>query len=57
MMTMVVFAGFLVGSIIGYALGSWYRSKRECRACMRKFVEYGFHVDGKKYKIQEEEGF
>ena len=62
---MMLFAiiGGVVGAFVGLMLvrtlsfgQSWYRTKRECRECLRTRVEYGFHVDGKEYKCVEKEG-
>lgn len=63
---MIIFAvigGFAVGIFVGciivyiFALSeAWYKSKRECRECLRTRVEYGFHVDGKEYRCVEKEG-
>ena len=63
---MIVFAiigGFVVGAIVGFVIvnalalsEAWHKSKRECRECLRKRVDYGFYVDGKEYKCIEKEG-
>ena len=62
-MWMVVFACvgvFAVGGflVVGFAIAfnlsdAFYKSKRECRECLRKRVEYGFNVDGKEYECIE----
>ena len=63
MLVFAIIGGFVVGAFVGFmfigALSfgqSWYRTKRECRECLRTRVEYGFHVDGKEYKCVEKEG-
>lgn len=53
--------GFATGALVGLLLvaalsigRASYKSKRECRECLRTRVEYGFCVDGKDYKCVED---
>lgn len=62
-MIMVILAcigGFAIGGFCGFCFfgviagaKNWYHSKRECRECLRRRVEYGFQVDGKEYDCVE----
>jgi len=52
--------GFVVGVLLGSGIVAAinlsiisHHSRRECRNCLRKRVEYGFHIDGKEYKCVE----
>ena len=60
MIMLAVIGGMVVGAFIGFLfvvmLGlskGWYRTKRECRECLRMRVEHGFYVDGKEYECVE----
>jgi len=60
MLILAMIGGFAVGACIGFSVvvslalaKAGYKSKRECRDCLRTRVEYGFHVDGKQYKCVE----
>jgi len=55
-----VLCGGAFGFFIGLGIADGYMSKKTCRECRRRIVEYGFHSDGKEYisvaKGKEEKG-
>lgn len=50
-----VLCGGAFGFSIGLAIADGYQSKKTCRECRRRIVEYGFHSDGKEYVAMEKD--
>ena len=42
----------IVGFIIGVATSDPYKSKKTCRTCLKRIIEYGFHSEGGKYEVK-----
>ena len=47
----VAVVSFFIGLTVGLLAKVYGHNKRECRACERRIVECGFHVDGVDYKV------
>ena len=47
--------GGVFGFFIGVAIADGYQSKKTCRECRRRIVEYGFYSDGKEYVAVEKD--
>jgi hypothetical protein len=47
--------GVFLGFFIGLGLADGYQTKKTCRECRRRIVEYGFHSDGKEYIAVEKD--
>ena len=47
--------GGAFGFFIGLGIADGYMSKKTCRECRRRIVEYGFHSDGKEYVAVEKD--
>lgn len=47
--------GIAFGFFIGLGIADGYMSKKTCRECRRRIVEYGFHSDGKEYVAVEKD--
>lgn len=53
--TSAVIGAVLVGYVIGILQTVYANSKRECRECYRRMLEYGVKIDGKDYVLMETE--
>lgn len=51
--TLLSLLGLLIGICIGISVVDGYKSKKTCRECRHRIVEYGFMSDGKTYKAVE----
>ena len=49
------FGGMFLGFLIGVGLADGYQSKKTCRECRRRIVEYGFYSDSKEYIAVEKD--
>lgn len=55
MMVVITFfatvGAFIVGMVLGAGLKDVYISRKTCRECRRRLVEFGFHSDGVEYAV------
>ena len=42
-----------VGFSLGFVFSEAYKSKKACRECFRRIIEYGFVSDGTEYKVAQ----
>ena len=53
-MALVAFLAWVVGFVMGLGIGAvmvdGYISRKACRECKRRLVEFGFYSDGIEYK-------